>query len=391
MVREVRPRLLTKFVVDFGLRGYLSVERFKRRKQKGKQFPPFLFLSVTNQCNLRCQGCWVSTEAPRSQLDIDVLDRAVREGKAHGCHFYGILGGEPVLHPELLELFARHRNCYFQMFSNGTVITAGFARQLREIGNVTPVISVEGSQTVSDQRRGGDNVLNRTLDGIDHCCREGLITGVATSLCRSNLDDLLSDRFLDMLVRRGVMYAWYYVYRPAGQNPSPQLALDEDEIVRVREFLVEARCRHPIIIVDTYWDDAGNALCPAASGISYHLNPWGDIEPCPPLQFARENVHNANGDGLTGLIEGSTFLRDFRRFASQATRGCVILEQPDRLAEFLREQQATDTTGRNTGYDELAAMDCLPSQHLPGREIPEKHWAYRFAKKHWFFGFGAYG
>jgi hypothetical protein len=22
--------------------------------------------------------------------------------------------------------------------------------------------------------------------------------------------------------------------------------------------------------------------------------------------------------------------------------------------------------------------------------VPEDHWAYRFAKKHWFFGFGAY-
>ena len=30
------------------------------------------------------------------------------------------------------------------------------------------------------------------------------------------------------------------------------------------------------------------------------------------------------------------------------------------------------------------------SQHLPGQEVPEEHWVYRFAKKHWFFGFGAY-
>jgi hypothetical protein len=30
------------------------------------------------------------------------------------------------------------------------------------------------------------------------------------------------------------------------------------------------------------------------------------------------------------------------------------------------------------------------SQHHPGHEIPEANWAYRFAKKHWFFGFGAY-
>ena len=35
-------------------------------------------------------------------------------------------------------------------------------------------------------------------------------------------------------------------------------------------------------------------------------------------------------------------------------------------------------------------MGPLRSQHDPGNEVPEKHWMYRFAKKHWFFGFGAY-
>jgi hypothetical protein len=39
---------------------------------------------------------------------------------------------------------------------------------------------------------------------------------------------------------------------------------------------------------------------------------------------------------------------------------------------------------------ELERMRSLRSQHDPGHEIPEKHWLYRFAKKHWFFGFGAY-
>ena len=40
---------------------------------------------------------------------------------------------------------------------------------------------------------------------------------------------------------------------------------------------------------------------------------------------------------------------------------------------------------------ELEAMTARNSQYNPGNEIPEEHWMYRFAKKHWFFGFGAYG
>jgi hypothetical protein len=31
-------------------------------------------------------------------------------------------------------------------------------------------------------------------------------------------------------------------------------------------------------------------------------------------------------------------------------------------------------------------MQTVPCHHLADSEIPEKHWAYRFAKKYWFFG-----
>ena len=53
---------------------------------------------------------------------------------------------------------------------------------------------------------------------------------------------------------------------------------------------------------------------------------------------------------------------------------------------------ATDTTHREegAGMAELEAMTGRNSQHNPGNEVPEDNWVYRFAKKHWFFGFGAY-
>jgi len=43
------------------------------------------------------------------------------------------------------------------------LITNEVARELRKVGNVTPLISVEGTQIVSDERRGRLNVLNQTL------------------------------------------------------------------------------------------------------------------------------------------------------------------------------------------------------------------------------------
>ena len=55
-----------------------------------------------------------------------------------------------------------------------------------------------------------------------------------------------------------------------------------------------------------------------------------------------------------------------------------------------RRSARRDTTQRQTALAELDALEARTSQHNPGNEIPEDHWVYRFAKKHWFFGFNAY-
>ena len=67
-----------------------------------------------------------------------------------------------------------------------------------------------------------------------------------------------------------------------------------------------------------------------------------------------------------------------------------MLERPDLVRELVLKHGARDTTQRGTAMAEIEAMTPRHSQHNPGHEIPEEHWAYRFAKKHWFFGFGAY-
>ncbi|HAU36997.1 MAG TPA: radical SAM protein [Phycisphaerales bacterium] len=387
LLTEVDARALAKFAWNFGARGLAGFWRFRRRLARGENFPAVLFVSLTTRCNLRCQGCWVSVDGPVQSVAPADLHRLIAAGKRQGCYFYGLLGGEPLLYDPLWDVLARHRDCYFQLFTNGTLLTADDARRMRRLGNVTPLVSIEGLAEVSDERRGGRDVYRKALEALEHCRRERLLLGVATSLCRSNLDELATDSFVRDCVRRGVHYLWYYIYRPAGALPAPELALSGEQILRLRQFLVEARTWASLMIVDAYWDHLGRGLCPAATGVSYHVNPWLDVEPCPPIQFAVENLAGAPP---VETINRSALLRDFRALAAGTSRGCILLERPDLLRHFLLDRGARDTSGRGTGYDELAAA-CPHPSHGSVEAIPERHWLYRFAKKHWFFGFGAYG
>lgn len=388
LLTETDFRLLWKLAWNFGFKGVLAIQKHKRRLAQGDFFPPFLYISIINSCNLRCQGCWVDVAAKQEKIEVEALSRVIREANAQGNYFFGIVGGEPFMHADILEIFRRHPDCYFQVFTNGHFITDQVAAELRKCGNVTPLISVEGSEIVSDQRRGGQAVLNKTMEGIRHCVSNRLITGVCTSVCKTNLDDLVNESWVDRLIELGVLYMWYHTYRPMGPDASAELALSPEEQLKIRQFVVDMRVEKPIGIVDAYYDADGQSLCPAATGFTHHISPWGDIEPCPIVQFAKDSIYDDRS--LADTFNNSQFLRDFRELAASQTRGCIVLERPDLLHELTVLHEAKDTTARNSAVSELLAMTPRPSQHQPTKEIPEKSWAYRVAKRHFFNDFGAY-
>jgi len=389
MLTEPNKRLLWKFVYNFGYKGMRSVEKFQKRLKRGEYFPAFLFLSVTNACNLSCQGCWVTQSNPPKQIAPDTLDNLINECKAQGSYFFGILGGEPLLYDGLFDVFEKHPDCYFLLFTNGTLLTDDVAKEMARIGNISPLISIEGLEEVSDVRRGGTDVYQQTLAGLAACRKHRLVTGVCTSVCKSNIDDLANEKFVNDIAALGAHYLWYYIYRPVGPKPTPELALAPEEVTALHRFIVDIRRTAPLMVVDAYWNEKGEAMCPAAVGMANHISPAGYVEPCPPLQFAKDNI--GDGTGLFDLFNDSEFLKSFRTMCTDTTRGCIIMENPDVLSAFIKKEEAIDSSGRGTFVAELDAMCSRCSHDHPGEEIPESSWAYRFAKKNWFFGFGAYG
>jgi MoaA/NifB/PqqE/SkfB family radical SAM enzyme len=392
VVFETDKRLLWKLAYNMGFKGALSVHRHKRRMSRGQFFPPFLYVSIINTCNLRCQGCWVDVSMKQQTISPAAFHKLVREAKQMGNVFFGVVGGEPFMHPHLLDMLAEHPDCYFQIFTNGHFITPERAKRMWQLGNVTPLISVEGTEIVSDERRGRSGVLSKTMQGLHNALDAGVFTGVCTSLARTNIDDTLREEWIDTLIKMGVLYTWFHVYRPMGPHPNPDLCLTPEQALRARKFVVEMRAKKPIVIIDAYHDGDGKALCPAANGISHHINPWGDIEPCPIVQFSTESIHSTEADPrpLKEKFLNSGFLADFRRLAQQTTRGCIVLERPDLLKKLVEAHGAKDATARQTALAELEAMTPRTSQYNPAAEIPEKNVFYRLAKRLFFNDFGVY-
>ncbi len=320
-----------------------------------------------------------------SPEDVDAL---IVAGKRQRCHYYTLLGGEPMIYPGLWDLIARHPDCYFQIITNGMFFSEENVERIRRLGNVTPLVSIDGMETHNDARR-GPGVFQAAMEGLARLQRKKILYGVATTVTGQNYDEVTSDQYVRHFIDRGAMYLWYYVYRPVGADPSPQFCVAREQMLELRKRLLRLRRVHPILLIDTYWNADGEAVCPAAAGLGFHIGPKGSVEPCPPLSFACETIRDHDRD-LFQSINQSRLLRGFQDFVNQRTQGCVILEYPQELAAFLREMSVQDFSGRDA-LAELSASQTRTSHHLPGQQIPEDYWFYRLLKKQLFFGMGGYG
>ncbi len=385
---RVSPRLAAKAAWLWVYKGNRAMAAHRRRVRRGELFPPFLFLALTNACNLRCHGCWIDATGGGLSLSEDDVDSVIAAGKKQKAYFYTLLGGEPMMYPGIWNIIQRHPECYFQIITNGMFLDEENVQRIRRLGNVTVLVSIDGPEAENDARR-GKGVYRKAMEGLQRLARHKVLFGVATTVTGQNYESVLADQYVREFIDCGAMYLWYYVFRPVGADPSPEFCVEKEQMIELRRRLLRLRRTHPIILIDTYWNAEGEAVCPAAKGLGFHIGPGGSIEPCPPISFACERIDDHEGDVFRTINE-SRLLRGFQEFVDQRTKGCVILEYPHELADFLENSGAADTSGRDA-YGELRSSQARSSHHLPGEEIPEDYWVYRFLKKQLFFGMGGYG
>ena len=386
---ELSPRVAMKAAHLYCFKGMKAVHAYKSRLKKGELYPPFTFIALTNTCNLRCHGCWVEKEGTAHFLSSEDIDNIIVQGKEHNAYYYTLLGGEPYLHKGIWDIFEKHSDCYFQTITNGMLFTEENVKRLKDAGNVTPLISIDGWKAQNDLRR-GEGVFEAADEGLDRLKKAGLLFGVACTATGMNMDEVMSDAYIEHFIKKGAMYIWYYVYRPMGEIAHPEYCVKKEQLIWMRKRLLELRRKHPIFVIDTYWTATGEAFCPAAMGLGYHIGPRGSIEICPALSFAKERVQDNGGD-LYKTFNESKFLRGFTSFVKERTKGCVILEKPQELHNYIKDSGAVDFSGRGTAFQELNSITPRNSHHLPGEEIPEDYWVYKFLKSQVFFGMAALG
>jgi MoaA/NifB/PqqE/SkfB family radical SAM enzyme len=100
----------------------------------------FLWLEVTNRCNLQCSHCYADSspyEPATHGLKQDDWLRVLVEARGLGCQSVQFIGGEPLLHVGLEELIQKAHllgYTFIEVFSNGTRLHEGTLRFFSKYG-----------------------------------------------------------------------------------------------------------------------------------------------------------------------------------------------------------------------------------------------------------------
>jgi MoaA/NifB/PqqE/SkfB family radical SAM enzyme len=312
---------------------------------EGVTVPPFLILSITSNCNLKCAGCYAAAtgtlceQKSKPPLNLEDWDRIIKEAADLGVFGFILAGGEPFLMPNLLDLCENFHDRLFLIVSNGTAIRDHDFERLKRLKNVVVMVSIEGDKENTDKRRGKGvyEQANATLNRLE---QNGVLCGVSATITRSNYTYWMEPKNIDDLISKGVRLTFLLEYIPIDNNT--ELMLREDESIELRKMILNYRKDKQIFIIHSPGDEEYFGGCVSAGRGFAHVTPLGDLTACPVSNVATHNLTKSSlKDGLN--CELFKIIRENEQLLETNGSPCALFSHSNELHELLKETKVYKT------------------------------------------------
>ena len=268
--------------------------------------------NTTYRCNLRCNHCYLDTNALTRQ---SVNELSTQEGfllidqmaELNPNLLLILTGGEPLLRKDIYELtcYASQKGMMIVLGTNGNLINDDNAKRLKESGVAGLGISLDSIVPEKhDKFRGFSGAWDDTINGIEACRRQGVEFQIQTTVTRENFNEI--PRIIEFSYDLGakVFNLFFLVCTGKGQELTDITPHQYDQALHQLyetqkkyqgKMLVGAKCApHYRRIV--YEHDNTSPLiraysggCPA--GTHYcRITPEGNVTPCPYMPNVSGNV-----------------------------------------------------------------------------------------------------
>lgn len=332
------------FMARFAISSRKASRRRAAAEARGENVPPFLIASITSSCNLHCAGCYsrhnhaCTDGEPVNQLTAEDWKRIFSEARDSGISFILLAGGEPLIRRDVIEAAGEYPDILFPIFTNGTLLDDDYIKLFDKKRNLLPVLSIEGQQRKTDERR-GIGVYERVKTAMSRIRENKLIFGTSVTVTAENYMEVTNKEFLDELRDSGCKTVIYVEYIPVNEE-SRQLAPNEVQREYMNKRLSEIREEYPEMVFIIFpGDEKITGGCMAAGRGFFHINSHGGAEPCPFSPYSDINVKDTS---LREAMNSPLFtaLRDQNIMMEDHIGGCVLFEKKATVETLLAKSAA---------------------------------------------------
>ena len=245
---------------------------------------------------------------------------------------------------EFILLAEKHNDVEFAIFSNSTLIDDAFCKELVRLGNITFLLSIEGTPETNDARCGAGH-FEAVMKAMDLLKKYGIVFGTSICYTKYNVEAVTSDEFFKMITDKGARFGFYFHYMPVGNNAVtdllPTIQQRKYMIDRIR-YIRSDECNINFYPMDFQNDGEYVGGCIAGGRNYFHINSNGDAEPCVFIHYSNTNIHE---NSILEMLQSPLFMayHEGQPFNENHLRPCPMLENPSLLREMVKRTGAHDT------------------------------------------------
>lgn len=282
--------------------------------------------SITSDCQSRCSFCYASKfhRPGQAPLSIAEIRRVWDEAKALGAFSTVVFGGEPLLHPQLMDILAalEPRKHFVTLTTNGIALTEEIVVGLKRIGVFLVNISLNSMDpALNDRLRGYPGHFAKVMQAIELCKKHGLDVFLPVATAKPYFDETL--RIVEFARNNGLGVTINLMCAMGRAEGLRDELFDEEFWGKLRE-LYDA---NPGLRSDFDVNLDLRIGCPAGFE-KIHVAPYGDVTGCSmnPVSFG-----NVRQMPLSCIVEK---MRRFHHFAKRHP-SCIVALDREYIEDYM--------------------------------------------------------
>jgi MoaA/NifB/PqqE/SkfB family radical SAM enzyme len=305
-------------------------------EKRGVHVPPFMIFSITERCNLSCNGCYAQAfnRKGTAELTPEKLKDIIAQAHELGTSLILIAGGEPLVRKEVINITGCYPDIIFPVFTNGLLIDEEIISVLEKQKNLIPILSIEGNQAETNSRR-GEGVYEYVKKIIGKIRGKSIFWGLSLTLKKDNFDLITGEGFVEELINLGCKIFFYISYVPV-KHGTEYMCLTGEQEKKISTIMNDYKARYPALFIAFPGGEEEMGGCLASGRGFVHISAEGDLEPCPFAPYSDTNLKDFT---LKDALR-SEFLKKIREnheSLKETKGGCALWENRQWVASLLNE------------------------------------------------------